>query len=499
MLVKRFAFIALLLSAVFPSLSFGRTGGINEGTGGGNGGPEISLPFGFPIKLHDEPSSGGGEDGGSDGKGTETSHIVYKFDLTDEIGPSSWRQTQAAFRQASALKADFVLIHMNTWGGAVDAADNIRQHILDYDRPVMVYIDRNAASAGALISLACDSIYMSKGASFGAATVVDQNGTPAPEKYQSYMRSILRSTAEATGRDPKIAEAMNDPRIYIAGVNDSGKVLTFTSSEALRNRFCNAEVGSIHDLMLHAGLSNYKLVEYKAGTIERIIDFLLNPIVSGVLILLIVGGIYFELQHPGVGLPLFVALGAAILYFAPLYLEGLARNWEILMFIAGVVLLVIEIYAIPGFGFVGIAGIVLMLTGLTLAMVDGLPSGGAIDTPNWNHLGKPLLITVSAMLIGSIGSFWLSDRLLGTTLFGKLALKDETKTSEGWISNDIVKQAQILSGKQGTAFTILRPSGKVEIDGELYDATAETGYIEQGDNIMVIDAGISQLVVRKVA
>jgi membrane-bound serine protease (ClpP class) len=226
---------------------------------------------------------------------------------------------------------------MNTYGGMVDAADSIRTKILNSKIPVYVFIDNNAASAGALISIACDSIYMVKGASIGAATVVNQTGEVVPDKFQSYMRSTMRSTAEATGRDPNIAEAMVDPSIYVAGVSDSGKVLTFTTSEAIRHGFCEQEAASIEDVLRKSGHVNYTIIEHHLTALDYVINFLIHPFVSGILIMIIIGGLYFELQTPGIGFPLAASLSAALLYFAPLYLEGLATHIEIVLFIVGVI------------------------------------------------------------------------------------------------------------------------------------------------------------------
>jgi membrane-bound serine protease (ClpP class) len=180
--------------------------------------------------------------------------LVYKLNIKQEITPGMWRQTKQAFEAADTLGADIILIHMNTYGGTVIDADSIRTKILQSNIPVYVFIDNNAASAGALISIACDSIYMRPGGSIGAATVVNQTGQAMPDKYQSYMRSTMRTTAEAKGKVPvvegndttyngggipRIAEAMVDPSIYIEGVIDTGKVLTFTSGEAVQYGFCD--------------------------------------------------------------------------------------------------------------------------------------------------------------------------------------------------------------------------------------------------------------------
>ena len=131
--------------------------------------------------------------------------LVYKFNIKENIAPAIWRQTKQAFAEADSLKADLFLIHMNTYGGTVVDADSIRTRILNSSIPVVVFVDNNAASAGALISIACDRIYMRSGASIGAATVVNQTGQKLPDKYQSYMRSTMRSTAEAHGKDTIIA------------------------------------------------------------------------------------------------------------------------------------------------------------------------------------------------------------------------------------------------------------------------------------------------------
>ena len=177
-------------------------------------------------------------------------NLVYTYKIFREIGSTSWIHTQEAFAEAEEMGADVILLHMNTYGGQVVFADSIRTKILNSHIPVHVFIDNNAASAGALISVACDSIYMRPGANIGAATVVNQSGKKMPDKYQSYMRSTIRATAEAHGkdtivtgndttyvwrRDPHVAEAMVDESIYIAGIIDTGKILTFTTLEAIEH------------------------------------------------------------------------------------------------------------------------------------------------------------------------------------------------------------------------------------------------------------------------
>ena len=419
--------------------------------------------------------------------------LVYMFDIREEIAPPVVRTTQKAFEAARDNDADIILIHMNTYGGMVDAADSIRTRILNCKIPVYVFIDNNAASAGALIAIACDSIYMAPVASIGAATVVDQTGKPVPDKYQSYMRSWMRSTAEANGRDPDIAQAMVDPDIYIAGIIDTGKVLTLTSSEAIMHGFCEGKVENIIELLEISGITNYEIIEHKHSTADNIIGFLISPLISGILIMIIIGGIYFELQSPGIGFPLAASIIAALLYFAPLYIEGLADNWEIVLFAIGVILVLVEVFAIPGFGVAGISGITLIVAGLTLSLIGNV--GLDFSRVPMEAVATAFFIVTIAIFMALIGSFWISKKLFTTTIFGHLALEAEQHAEEGFTVSDIRYESML--GKRGVAHSGLRPAGKVKIEGDVFDATALTGFIDKGDAIEVVKYETGQLFVRK--
>ena len=439
---------------------------------------------------------------------TPDTTVVYKFDIKTEIGPAIWRETQKAFNEANEQQADVILIHMNTYGGMVDAADSIRTIILNSAIPVYVFIDNNAASAGALISIACDSIYMRPGANMGAATVVNQSGEQVPDKYQSYMRATMRATAEAHGtdtvvvngktefrwkRDPAIAEAMVDPRMYVEGVSDSGMVLTFTANEAIKHGYCHGQAHSINEVLEHAGLNNTIIKEYKATKLEKFIGMLISPYLQGLLVMVIIGGIYFELQSPGIGFPLAASIIAAIVYFAPLYLEGLAENWEIILFIVGLLLVAIEMFVIPGFGVAGIAGIVAIVVGLSLSMVDNVIFDWDIE------YSGAFLNSLTIVLISGILSIFISVFVGGKTLqssaFSWLVLNKTQARAEGYLSVPI--EQTNMAGEKGVTISVLRPTGKIEVNGELYDASAIVGFIEKNEPITVVKSEVGQLYVRK--
>lgn len=419
---------------------------------------------------------------------------VYQFDIKEEIAPPVWRTTQRAFEKANEWNADIMLIIMNTYGGMVVSADSIRTKILNSKIPVYVLIDNNAASAGALIAIACDSIYMVSGANIGAATVVDQGGDVVSDKYQSYMRSMMRSTAEATGRNPEIAQAMVDPDVNIPNVSDSAKILTFTTSEAIKHGFCQAKTATIEEIMQRADVEQYEIKKHETSWLDKLINFLISPAISGILIMLIIGGIYFELQTPGVGFPLVVAVLGALLYFAPHYIEGLASHWEMLIFIAGVALLLVELFAIPGFGVIGISGIVLIVFGLSFAMVEEIDFIGF--TFDFSGFSRAFFTVIISMFLAISISIWLSKKLLTTSLYGQtLALNAVQEKEKGFTSASDDYEKMI--GAKGFAFTILRPSGKVKIANDVFDATAESGYIDQDTPVEVVGYQTGQLFVRK--
>ena len=412
--------------------------------------------------------------------GSAQTHSIYEFSIDGDINSMAWRNTSQAFQKAENLNVDVVILRLNTFGGMVNFADSIRSRILHSPVKTIVYIDHNAASAGALISIACDRIYMSKGASIGAASVVDQTGEVLPEKYQSYMRGLMRATAEAKGRDPKIAEAFVDPQVDLPKFKKEGQVLTFTSREAVESGFADGEVVSFQALLQAEGLETANITQHEITWMDGLMGLLTNPAVQGFLIILIMGGIYFEMTSPGIGLPLIVAVLATILYFAPLYMEGLAEHWEILLFVIGLILLLLEVFVIPGFGVAGITGLILIICSFAFSMVPNKNFDFSLTAPNL--LFRSFILVVASIVGAVILSVVLGRSILKSSAFRRLVLADEQKSDQGYISSSLSKD---LIGKEGVASTDLRPSGKVEVEGAWYDAVSLDGYITKGTSIYV--------------
>ena len=415
---------------------------------------------------------------------------VMVMEIRSEIDPRTNRYVDLAINHAVKTQADIVIIDMDTYGGVLTDAKEIVDKIMGFKKPVWVYINADAASAGALISIACDSIYMSPGGNIGAATVVDQSGQQAPDKYQSYMRSIMRSTAEENGRNPRIAEGMVDASFAIDSIKKEGQVITFSTSEAIKNGFCEAKVESIDEILKRNNVKDYEIDRYELSWAEKVIAIFINPVISGILILIIIGGIWYEMQHPGIGFALFAAVTALALYLIPYYLNGLADNWEIIALFIGLGLIGVEIFVLPGFGVAGIAGITLTVGSLILVMINN--DFFNFDFVPANDVAWAVASTLGGMVGGVALLFALGSRIKKSSFFKKVALTD---TQEGFNAS-FVKEP--MTGKKGIAHTILRPSGKVMIDGVLYDAYTRGEYIEKGQEVEVIGEETTTLRVKGV-
>ena len=242
-----------------------------------------------------------------------------------------------------------------------------------------------------------------------------------------------------------------------------------------------------------SNIKEYEEIHYQESWVDDAIKWLIDPAVSGILITLIFLGIYFELQSPGLGFPAIVALAATVLYFAPHFLEGLAESWEIILFVVGLVLIALEVFVIPGFGVAGVLGIGAVLTSLTLSLVGNVGFDFApVDVDAMVTAG---FVVILSTLVSVTGGIWLGVKFFNSRMFSFAVLESAQPKEEGFVGTD--QSLASLVGAEGSAFTMLRPAGKVEINNEIYDATAETGFIDKGEAIRVVDVRTAQIFVTK--
>ena len=402
---------------------------------------------------------------------------VYIAYIDGEIDLGLAPYVTRVINEAEENNADAIIFKVNTFGGRVDAATQIKDAILSSKVLTIAYVNNRAISAGALITLSCNKIVMVPGSSIGAATVVDETGQKQSEKYQSYMRSEMRSTAERNGRRTDIAEGMVDERIVVEGLDDSTKLITLTSEEAFKYRIADTVITDFDDLLSAFDLKNAEEVSISSNWAEAVVRFLNNPIVSSILIMIGFFGLMAEIKSPGWGVAGTAALISLTLFFGSSYILQLASILEILLFVIGLGLLLAEIFIVPGFGITGISGIILIFASIFLAMLGSKPF---IDM---EAVSFAIIQLSGAMLFALIGMFFLVKYLPKSTAFNKLVLSESEHAEKGFVSYPSDKD---LVNKAGIAFTTLRPGGTAEIDGRRIDVVADSEFIQQGTKIKVL-------------
>lgn len=416
---------------------------------------------------------------------------VFVVPIESEIDNRAARHFSLAQRQASEAGADILVVKLNTFGGALDAADSIRTSLLRCPLPTVAFVDVNAASAGALIALACDSVYMAPAASMGSATVVNGAGEPMPEKYQSYMSTIMRATAEHHGRRAEGDSSVwrRDPAIAASMVNPEESV-SLTARQALACGYADGIAPDLNAVLADLQRSGEEVQYYQSSLTDDILGFLSNAAVRAVLIMLIIGGLYMEMHTPGLGFAGAVASVAAILYFLPGLIIGTMPAWVVLCLIAGVVLIALEIFVVPGFGVTGIAGIIAVAVALTGVMttsdaVTGIDDLGAI-------LRSVGIVAIGAVAAAALVLYLTSSR--GPKVFRRhTELMTELTVDKGFIGVDLSPRQYI--GAVATTLTEMRPAGKIQIGDQTFDAVSTGEFIGRRRKVQVVRYENAQLYV----
>lgn len=394
-----------------------------------------------------------------------------------------------AIAEAEADGADLLLFSVDTFGGRIDAAVSIKDAILATQLPTVAWVEGRAISAGALISLSADTLIMNEGASIGAATPVQVSpggeAKETGEKTVSYMRGEMRATAEATGRDARVAEAMVDADIEIEGVSEAGKLLTLTSHEALDLGVADKVMRGRVELLATMGWSEADFHEARLTWAEQLVRFLTHPILAGLLLSLGGLALLLELRTPGLGIPGLIGVICLALYFGSHYLVHLAGNVELLLFLGGLLLIVLEIFVIPGFGFAGIAGGLMLTAGLLLSRIG--PSAGMAD------IRGALMLLISSFVITFILFLVLLKYLPQARWMGGIVLEARQVHDAGYHADQY--EGEELLEKIGVCLTDLRPSGTVEIEGRRLDVITSGDYVDAGCRVRVIELRGNRMVV----
>lgn len=425
---------------------------------------------------------------------TAAPRVVYVATIDGMVDLGQATYLQRVLDEAHRAGAAAVVLDINTLGGRVDGAIQIRDALLNSKLRTIAFVNKRAISAGALIALATHTLIMSPGSTLGAATPVQVSGSsgsvlPVEEKTVSYVRKEFRATAEARGRPPLVAEAMVDADVAIPGLIAKGKLLTLTTEEAMQAKVANLRANTLEDALAQAGLEGAQLRRIEPGTAENLVRVLTHPLVSSLLVTMALVGIVVEIRTPGLQLPGLVGMASLGLVLWGHWLANLAGMEDAVLVLAGLVLLAIEIFVIPGFGIAGILGIAAVMGGLVMAMT-GAGSTSAL-----------LVMVAGRMVLSLLVALVLSLVLLRfvTRLPGgrKLVLQTQLAAGEGFASAP-PEDAHWL-GRRGIAHSVLRPAGIADFDHHRVDVVSEGELVEAGTPIEVTRVDGNRIVVRPTA
>ena len=368
-----------------------------------------------------------------------------------------------------------IVVRINTFGGRVDAATEIRDALIGSNIFTAALVLERAWSAGALIALAADGIWMAPGASVGAA-----EPRPTDEKTVSALRAEFEAMAERNGRDPLIAASMVDINVAVDGLVSSGEILTLTTENALRVGYAEGVARSVGDVAAALGLAQNRIETSEPNWAERIARFLSDPTVSQILLAIGFLGLWAEVTTPGLGVPGIAGLLALSLFFGARMFVGLV-GWEVpALFGLGLILLVVELFVIPGFGIFGLAGVAAVFASIVLSFAT---------------MESALVAIGIAILVTAVGTWilWKSGRRFG--VWKRLILSTRQTNEEGYRAPADFSR---FLGQDGVTLTTLRPAGVVVIGDERVDAVSEGGYIGASRPVRVVLVEGTRIVVREV-
>lgn len=418
--------------------------------------------------------------------------IVYVLAIEGVIDLGLAPFVQRVITEATQAGAAAVILEIDTFGGRVDAAVQIRDALLNTPLRTVGFVNKRAISAGALIGLATQTLVMANGSTIGAAAPVltgapGAAAKPAEEKTVSYVRKEFRATAEARQRPPLLAEAMVDADVRIPGVVDKGKLLTLTTEEALRHKLVDFRADTLADLLAQLGLKDAEIRSASPHWAEHLVRFLTHPVLSSLLISIGLLGIMLELRTPGFGIAGGLGIGSLALFFWGHWLVQLAGWEELLLAVAGLALLVAEIFFIPGFGIAGALGIAALLGALVLSMTGAGDTATVIIETVWR-----VVIALLVALVAALALLRLMPRL---PFARRLILASDLGTGPAHGSAPLSDQRWL--GKRGHATSALRPAGIAEIEGERLDVVSDGALVEPGAPIQVIHVDGNRIVVRQ--
>lgn len=406
---------------------------------------------------------------------------VYVVTIDRTIDRTAESLLEKAIQEANLGMAELLIVEVDTYGGYLDNAIKMKDAIMSSPVPTVTFVNRQALSAGSLISLAGQQLYMAPGSVIGAAEARTGDNEKADEKTMSAWVAELTSTAEARGKDKEVAAAFADTNVVIEGVSEEGTLLTLSDGEAKELNISNDTANSYRDICELMGVTATETVTVEVTVLERFAGFVTNPIVSGILIALGIIGIVIELITAGFGVSGILGLCALAIYFAGHMVLNSIGWVALVLFLVGLLFIILEIFVIPGFGIAGIAGGIAILA--TVFMLAPSPASALLS----------LLIAVVVTVVVLIVSF---KNMKTRKIWRRFVLKDRTDADSGYTAPNMDNEQYL--GKVGVATSILRPAGAIDLDGERVDVITEGEFLAAGTRVKVIGLDGTRIIVRAV-
>ena len=445
---------------------------------------------------------------------------VAVIPLRDQINDPMLYFIRRALKDAKADEVDMVVIDMDTPGGRVDHTEEIIAHIRELgDIPVYVFVNQDAISAGAIISIACDRIYMSPHGRIGAAAPIwmTQGGVAemppdVREKMLSIIRAMMRGLANENGYREDVAMAMVDDQVEVKigdeVICDVGELLMMTAQEAVRIYppmtdpiLATGIVDDIDDLLAVLDMANAEIINIEPAGSEQLAKII--TALAPLLMFIGMMGIYMELKTPGFGVPGIVGAVSISIYFFGHYVAGLAGIEDMALVIIGIALIALEILVIPGFGVAGILGIFCLFGGLFMAMIPNLPDVTKMpdfmpEISLWPYIEHALMNTSIAILLIAVGGYCFGRYLPNLPFLDHLILRSATRASDGYVAPNVEENSKLI-GEIGMTLTPLRPSGIATINNRRVDVVSNGDFIDQDERVMVKRVQGARVVVIPVA
>ena len=409
--------------------------------------------------------------------------VVFVIPVTGTIDNVLIQSVEKGFAEAQKEQASLVVLKIDTYGGYVDAAIAVKNTIIanDTNFATLAFVDGKAISAGALIALSGQTMVMTPGGTIGAAEP-RAGGLKADEKVLSMWRTELASAAEARGRSGEIAAAMADSDIELPGLKEKGKLLTLTATQAVELGMADGIVSNLNEaIRFSLGTDDVQIMERQTTPTEKWAAFLTNPAVSMILLTLGILGIVLEIMLAGFGIAGVIGIFSFGLFFAGSFLAGYSAWFSVTLFLIGIILLVLEIFVIPGFGVTGASGVAAVILGVILA------------SPN---IGQAILSLLFAIAVTVIIVIITLKNKKTRKIWGRLILAKRQENKAGYAAQS--QEIQKYLAMQGVAATTLRPSGTGVFAGERVDVVTEGEFITSGAAIEVIKVEGTRVVVREI-